>query len=95
MEVLLGASIALDGFGSGSSREDAVRALKGAGVEAVIAKSFAFICKFEEPLSYNLVLGGLTLDRRRKESVERGTIQYCRPRREILRPCFRREIVNH
>jgi 3-isopropylmalate dehydratase small subunit len=47
MEVLLGASIALDGFGSGSSREDAVRALKGAGVEAVIAKSFAFICEMK------------------------------------------------
>lgn len=34
------------GFGSGSSREDAVRALLGAGVEAVIAKGFAFICEF-------------------------------------------------
>ncbi|RHZ50793.1 uncharacterized protein CDV56_104501 [Aspergillus thermomutatus] len=31
------------GFGSGSSREDAVRALQGAGIEAVIAPSFAFI----------------------------------------------------
>eukprot|EP00051_Salpingoeca_urceolata_P001658 m.42818 g.42818 ORF g.42818 m.42818 type:complete len:1045 (-) comp11584_c0_seq3:583-3717(-) len=31
------------GFGSGSSREEAVRALKGAGVIAVIAKSYAFI----------------------------------------------------
>lgn len=39
-------SVAGVGFGSGSSREDAVRALLGAGVEAVIAKSFAFICEF-------------------------------------------------
>ncbi|KAL5352584.1 hypothetical protein ACLOAV_002532 [Pseudogymnoascus australis] len=31
------------GFGSGSSREDAVRALQGAKIEAVIAKSFSFI----------------------------------------------------
>ncbi|KXG51280.1 Aconitase/3-isopropylmalate dehydratase large subunit, alpha/beta/alpha, subdomain 1/3 [Penicillium griseofulvum] len=31
------------GFGSGSSREDAVRSLQGAGIEAVIAPSFAFI----------------------------------------------------
>ncbi|KAI9371436.1 hypothetical protein BJX61DRAFT_548272 [Aspergillus egyptiacus] len=31
------------GFGSGSSREDAVRAVQGAGIEAVIAPSFAFI----------------------------------------------------
>jgi homoaconitate hydratase len=31
------------GFGSGSSREEAPRALKGAGIKAVIAKSFAYI----------------------------------------------------
>ncbi|KAJ5794493.1 Aconitase/3-isopropylmalate dehydratase large subunit alpha/beta/alpha subdomain 1/3 [Penicillium paradoxum] len=35
--------IADRGFGSGSSREDAVRALQGAGIEAVIAPTFAFI----------------------------------------------------
>ncbi|KAJ4255972.1 hypothetical protein NW762_009046 [Fusarium torreyae] len=35
--------VAEHGFGSGSSREDAVRALQGAGIEAVIAKGFAFI----------------------------------------------------
>ena len=34
-----------DGWGSGSSREQAVLALKGAGVQAVIAKSYAFIHK--------------------------------------------------
>lgn len=37
--------VAEHGFGSGSSREDAVRALLGAGVECVVAKGFAFICK--------------------------------------------------
>ncbi|VUC35914.1 unnamed protein product [Clonostachys rosea] len=35
--------VAEHGFGSGSSREDAVRALLGSGIEAVIAKGFAFI----------------------------------------------------
>src|SRR5690606_6984628 len=34
-----------EGWGSGSSREHAVWALKGAGVECVIAKSYAFIHK--------------------------------------------------
>lgn len=38
--------VAEHGFGSGSSREDAVRALKGAGVRMIIARSFAFICKW-------------------------------------------------
>ena len=37
--------VAGEGWGSGSSREQAVWALKGAGVKAVIAKSFAFIHK--------------------------------------------------
>jgi 3-isopropylmalate dehydratase small subunit len=31
------------GFGCGSSREEAPRALKGSGVLAVIAKSYAFV----------------------------------------------------
>lgn len=35
--------VAEHGFGSGSSREDAVRALKGSGVQMIIARSFAFI----------------------------------------------------
>ncbi|KAL4922383.1 hypothetical protein BDW62DRAFT_217273 [Aspergillus aurantiobrunneus] len=35
--------VAEHGFGSGSSREDAVRALLGSGIQAVIAKGFAFI----------------------------------------------------
>ncbi len=37
--------VAGDGWGSGSSREHAAWALKGAGVKAVIAKSYAFIHK--------------------------------------------------
>lgn len=37
--------VAGDGWGSGSSREQAVLALKGAGVQAVIARSYAFIHK--------------------------------------------------
>ena len=36
-------------FGCGSSREEAVRALKGLGVRAVIAKSFAFIYGRNQP----------------------------------------------
>lgn len=37
--------VAGEGWGSGSSREQAVLALKGAGVQAIIAKSYAFIHK--------------------------------------------------
>lgn len=37
--------VAGDGWGSGSSREQAVLALKGAGIRAVIARSYAFIHK--------------------------------------------------
>lgn len=51
--------VAGEGWGSGSSREQAVWALKGAGVRAVIAKSFAFIHKrnlVNESLPY-LVVG--------------------------------------
>src|SRR5436305_188110 len=39
------AATAREGWGSGSSREQAVLALKGAGVEAIIARSYAFIHK--------------------------------------------------
>ena len=38
-----------EGFGCGSSREEAVRALKASGVQAVIAKSFAFIYARNQP----------------------------------------------
>src|SRR5260370_10382805 len=37
--------VAGEGWGSGSSREQAVWALIGAGIKAVIAKSYAFIHK--------------------------------------------------
>ncbi|OMH78463.1 putative aconitate hydratase [Zancudomyces culisetae] len=46
------------GFGSGSSREEAPRALKGAGTKAVIAKSFAFIYSRNQP---NMALLGICL----------------------------------
>ncbi|MCB9554702.1 MAG: 3-isopropylmalate dehydratase [Deltaproteobacteria bacterium] len=50
--------VAGEGWGSGSSREQAVWALKGAGIRAVIAKSFAFIHKrnlVNEALPYLLI----------------------------------------
>ncbi|WP_373044507.1 aconitase family protein [Vulgatibacter sp.] len=50
--------VAGEGWGSGSSREHAVWALKGAGVQAVIAKSYAFIHKrnlVNEALPYLVV----------------------------------------
>ncbi|CAG8577318.1 8652_t:CDS:2 [Diversispora eburnea] len=46
------------GFGSGSSREEAPRALKGAGVKAVIAKSYAYIYSRNQP---NMALLGITV----------------------------------
>ena len=50
--------VADEGWGSGSSREQAVWALQGAGIAAVIAKSFAFIHKrnlVNEALPYLVV----------------------------------------
>ena len=50
--------VAGEGWGSGSSREHAVWALQGAGIQAVIAKSFAFIHKrnlVNEALPYLIV----------------------------------------
>ncbi|KAF9362531.1 hypothetical protein BGX34_005980 [Mortierella sp. NVP85] len=47
------------GFGSGSSREEAPRALRGAGVKAVIAKSYAFIYARNQP---NMSLLGITIE---------------------------------
>lgn len=59
------------GFGSGSSREEAPRALKGAGIKAVIAKSFAFIYSRNQP---NMALLGITLpDPKFYELVEEGS----------------------
>ncbi|KAI8319528.1 aconitase iron-sulfur domain-containing protein [Martensiomyces pterosporus] len=50
--------VAGGGFGSGSSREEAPRALKGAHVKAVIAKSYAFIYQRNQP---NMALLGIVL----------------------------------
>ncbi|KAJ2366637.1 hypothetical protein H4S02_010435, partial [Coemansia sp. RSA 2611] len=50
--------VAGSGFGSGSSREEAPRALKGANVKAVIAKSYAFIYSRNQP---NMALLGIVL----------------------------------
>jgi len=50
--------VAGEGWGSGSSREQAVWALQGAGIRAVIARSFAFIHKrnlVNEALPYLVV----------------------------------------
>ncbi|TPX38057.1 hypothetical protein SmJEL517_g00291 [Synchytrium microbalum] len=44
------------GFGSGSSREEAPRALKGCGIKAVIAKSYAYIYGRNQP---NMALLGV------------------------------------
>jgi 3-isopropylmalate dehydratase small subunit len=52
--------VADDGWGSGSSREHAVWALQGAGIQAVIARSYAFIHKrnlVNEALPYLVVNG--------------------------------------
>ncbi|KAJ1674621.1 hypothetical protein EV182_002904, partial [Spiromyces aspiralis] len=58
------------GFGSGSSREEAPRALKGANIKAVIAKSFAFIYARNQP---NMALLGITLtDERFYELAQEG-----------------------
>ncbi|KAJ9131059.1 Aconitase [Pleurostoma richardsiae] len=59
-EVLRGNNIVVAGigFGCGSSREVAVNALLGAGVQCVIAKSFAFIYARNQP---NIGLLGITI----------------------------------
>lgn len=57
-------------FGVGSSRECAVSALKGAGVQAVIARSFAFIYGRNQP-SLGL-LGIVMSDERFYEAAKEG-----------------------
>jgi homoaconitase/3-isopropylmalate dehydratase large subunit/3-isopropylmalate dehydratase small subunit len=47
------------GFGSGSSREEAPRALRGAGVKCVIARSYAFIYGRNQPM---MSLLGITIN---------------------------------
>ncbi|KAI0240187.1 hypothetical protein L0F63_000455 [Massospora cicadina] len=71
------------GFGSGSSREEAPRALKGAGVQAVIAKSFAFIYSRNQP---NMALLGIALtDPEFYELVREGTdVAIDVPNRKVL-----------
>ncbi|MSP16125.1 MAG: 3-isopropylmalate dehydratase [Myxococcales bacterium] len=64
--------VAGDGWGSGSSREQAVWALQGAGVQAVIAKSYAFIHKrnlVNEALPY-LVLDDAAFHELAQEDAE-------------------------
>lgn len=50
--------VAGSSFGCGSSREEAPRAIKGVGVKAVIARSFAFIYSRNQP---NLALLGIVI----------------------------------
>lgn len=64
--------VAGEGWGSGSSREQAVLALKGAGIEAIIAKSYAFIHKrnlVNEALPF-LVVGDARFYELAKEGAE-------------------------
>ncbi|KAJ9073352.1 hypothetical protein DSO57_1017414 [Entomophthora muscae] len=71
------------GFGSGSSREEAPRALKGAGIKAVIAKSFAFIYSRNQP---NMALLGITLpDPEFYEIVQEGSdVSIDVPNRKVM-----------
>jgi 3-isopropylmalate dehydratase small subunit len=63
--------VAGEGFGCGSSRENAVTALQGAGVQCVIAKSFAFIYGRNQP---NLGMLGIEMrDERFWQLVAEGT----------------------
>ncbi|OLY85333.1 putative aconitate hydratase [Smittium mucronatum] len=70
------------GFGSGSSREEAPRALKGAGVKVVIAKSYAFIYSRNQP---NMALLGITLkdDRFYELANEGATVSVSLEKRTI------------
>ena len=75
--------VAGEAFGCGSSREDAVRALLGAGVQCVIAKSFAFIYgrnqsnlgllgfEMKEPRFWEVIADG----REMKIHVDRSVLQ--------------------
>ncbi|KAJ2722242.1 hypothetical protein GGI07_003449 [Coemansia sp. Benny D115] len=70
------------GFGSGSSREEAPRALKGANVKAVIAKSYAFIYSRNQP---NMALLGIVLkdDRFYELAQEGAEVSIDLPNRKI------------
>eukprot|EP00834_Sanchytrium_tribonematis_P000672 NODE_13_length_54415_cov_0.522424.p6 type:complete len:562 gc:universal NODE_13_length_54415_cov_0.522424:28134-29819(+) len=71
------------GFGSGSSREEAPRSLNGSGIQAVIARSYAFIYARNQP---NMALLGITLDDEEfYKNVEEGAeIEIDVPQRKIL-----------
>jgi len=58
-EEKLNVVVAGNAFGVGSSRENAVTALQGAGVQCVIARSFAFIYARNQP---NLGMLGITME---------------------------------
>ena len=70
-------------FGVGSSREVAVSALKGAGVLAVIARSFAFIYSRNQP---SLGLLGITMDNEAfyEAAHEGAEISIDVPQRQII-----------
>jgi 3-isopropylmalate dehydratase small subunit len=74
--------VAGHGFGVGSSRENAVSALKGAGVVAVICKSFAFILGRNMP---SLGLLGIVLEDESfyAEAKDRRAIEVDVPQREV------------
>ncbi|PVV00541.1 hypothetical protein BB560_005074 [Smittium megazygosporum] len=75
--------VAGSGFGSGSSREEAPRAIKGARVKAVIAKSYAFIYSRNQP---NMTLMGIIFkDERFYELAKEGfTVSIDLPNRTII-----------
>lgn len=70
-------------FGVGSSRETAVSALKGAGVQAVIARSFAFIYGRNQP---SLGLLGIIMEDEEFYKVARDEVEISidLPRRRIV-----------
>ncbi|ETV68350.1 hypothetical protein H257_15671 [Aphanomyces astaci] len=80
-----GATIIVAGtaFGSGSSREEAARCLKALGVQAVIAKSFAYIYARNQP--NNALLGIVITDPVfHKLAVEGAQVSVDLPRRVVL-----------
>ncbi len=76
--------VAGEGWGSGSSREQAVWALQGAGIQAIIARSYAFIHKrnlvnealpflvIHDPRFYELAVEGAELE----VNLETGVIRH-------------------
>ncbi|RHY30215.1 hypothetical protein DYB32_004515 [Aphanomyces invadans] len=80
-----GANIIVAGtaFGSGSSREEAARCLKALGVQAVIAKSFAYIYARNQP--NNALLGIVITDPVFHKLAEEGsTVSVDLPKRQVM-----------